>query len=329
MAPKNLRILIDDAGQCRTQSAVLAAWAASVPASVELLRTSALPAPAGWHDVPPESARRLAARIEALAPVADTLTIFLPGHMIPGELDAFPADAAGAPLPAWTTAADLDLFAVDNGSPLAAHFAQHRAVNPDYHSCGSYPVAGFTSIPSWLTTGGLASAVLLTQRPWYFAQVPGRRAWLRWLRTAFAHKLLTLQDVEADVLAGAARPSLLEDARALEAGGEPLASPDTTLDSVFTCPELRPTDRQYAMLHSRALQERILHNARLETLRKLAEAGAKPGARSGAQPPPLWIRLWRQGRSMPRRTVKAAYRIYSATLRPLIRGASAGQPRVR
>ena len=311
-----LRFLIDDVGQSRSQRAVLASFARSLPAPAEVAWSSALAQPRRWDDAPAESARRLGLRLQALAPAPGRRTVFIPGHVVPGAVQAFTAEVPATDLPASTTVAALDLFVADNAHPLAAEYAAHCAAHPDYESCSGHPGAGFTCLPVWLTAGGLSSALLLTQRPWYAARVGSSRQWLEWLARAMQQGLLTLADVAADIREGLVRPSLLAEAQALAAGSAPTSAADTTLDAIFVCPERRVPDAQYAMLHSAALQERMLLHAKLKGARK-AQA-----ARGGRSASPLRT-AYRTLRSAAKRVYSLGFRglylCYSVTLRPLIR----------
>lgn len=320
---EKLRILIDDEGQCRTQRAVLGAFAASLR-EAEIAWSSQLPAVGGWADAPPASARRLRTLVAALSPMPGRYTLHVPGYVVPGMTLVLTPEVAGAPVPEWTNVIDLDLFLADNGSPAAAHFAHHARLNPDYQSCSAFAAAGLATVPPWIAASGLASPVQFTSRPWYAARVPARAQWLAWVGKALQEGRLSLQDVEADVQEGLARPSLLQDATALTAGEMPDAIPDVTLDGLFTCPEMRVSDAQHAMLHSRALQARTLRYHRMEASRKHAEAA---GYR--VQPPPsgpLASRTARNVRTLARNAMKRAYRLYSVSLRPLLRRGGATPP---
>lgn len=320
---ESLRILIDDESQCRTQRAVLAAFALSLPRA-DVTWSSRLPPVQGWADAPAASARRLRALLVALGPKAGRCTLYLPGHVVPGDRFAASPGNAGVPVPTSTTIADLDVFLADNGSHAATQFAQHAELNPDYQSCSAFPAAGLATVPPWLSASGMASPGLLTARPWYFVHVPARGQWLAWLRKAIDAGLLTVEDVQADVEEGLVRPSLVADAQAVAAGLGLPAVPDTSLDALFVCPEVRLSDSQYAMLHSASLQARTLRYHRMEAARKSAEAREAPPA----QPRLAWPeRAKRQVRSLGRRAVKKAYYYYAISLRPLIRGSDPGRSR--
>lgn len=340
-----LRILIDDEGQCRTQRAVLACFAATLP-QAQIAWASQLPRPARWADAPPASARRLRVLMAALEHLPGRHTVYVPGHLVPGDQLILDPYVAGAPVPEWTTVADLDIFLADNGSPAAIQLAQQAVLNPDYQSCSAFPAAGLATLPTWIRASGLASVVLITARPWYFAQAQSRSQWLAWLRRALHQSLLTLEDVRADVCEGLVRPSLLQDASALLAGDKMPLAPDATLDSLFTCPEVRLSDAQYAMLHSAALQARTTRYHRIEAARKSAEARdfrpPQPSvplqARAARKVRSLARRAVKNAvslqaldvrkiRSLARRAVKKAYYYYSISLRPLIRGSDASRSR--
>jgi hypothetical protein len=257
----------------------------------------------------------------ALAPEPERITVFLPGHVVPEEVHGWGEVGIATAFPSATTIAELDMFVADNGSPLAGHFVQHCAANPDYQSCSSYVVLGFTGQPQWLCAS-ITSALPLTQRPWYFAHAGSRIRWLHWLEKALQQQNLTLHDVEQDIREGAVRPSLLEDASKLAAGIAVTGWPDTTLDSLFVCPECRLSDAQYALLHSQELQERTLLNAKLSSARK-AEASGNPAAAGSSAPARGWRRALQPAR-LYRHALHYTYLCYAATLRPLIRG-SAGR----
>lgn len=316
-----LRILIDDEGQCRTQRAVLACFAATLP-QAQIAWASQLPRPARWADAPPASARRLRVLMAALEHLPGRYTLYVPGHVVPGEPLALAPNVPGPPVPNWATLADLDVFLADNGSPAAVQLAQQALLNPDYQSCSAFPAAGLATLPPWIRASGLASQGLITARPWYFAQAQSRSQWLAWVRKALHQRLLTLEDVRADVGEGLVRPSLLQDASALAAGDKPPLAPDTTLDTLFTCPEVRLSDAQYATLHSQALQARTSRYHRMEAARKSAEAR---DFRPPQPPVSLQARAARKVQSLARRAVKKAYYYYSISLRPLIRSSGASR----
>lgn len=315
------RILIDDTDQGRTQRAVLKAFAATVPAGIPILWSSGLPPVVRWRDAPAISARRIAAHAAALAPDWSGRTLFIPSHVVPAEGARLVPPSAEAPLPSWVTVADLDVFVADNAGPCAALFARHRETNPDYQSCSSFGVVALAAQPVWTGEPPLTQSLLLTQRPWYSANVPSRVSWLAWVLRALREGHLALSDVEEDARELLVRPSLVEEVRVLLASGEVAPHPDLTLDTLFIAPEGRLMDAQYAMLHSRALQERTVRFHRQEVARKLAEAALPAAGRASRQRDPLWRRAARRARNAARRLVKLAYLGYSVTLRPLVRGA--------
>ncbi|MFD0669041.1 hypothetical protein ACT80S_15075, partial [Ramlibacter sp. MAHUQ-53] len=257
------RVFLDDAGECATQRAVLAALAAGLARreGVQVRLTSAEPPARRWADVPPAASRRLAVRLEALEPLAGTRTLFLPGHLVPGAASALvaPQDpvawgALSRPLAAddFIDVGGLELFAADNASHEARALQVLASLRGDYESLSRH--AGFTAtpLPAWLAVPALRTAAPFTQRPWYAAQAPARAAWLAALAGVLAEGRLTLAQVEDDARHGRVRPSLPQDARRLLAG-EPAAGlplPDLTLDALFVVPACRVPPQRLALLQA-------------------------------------------------------------------------------
>jgi hypothetical protein len=313
-----LRFLLDDATPCRTQQAVLSVFATDLEerARGTVIRTSQLTGMQQWADVPAESSRRLGLRLLALQPAPDQLTVFLPGHIVPGTIDTGSRWGSALAAREFSTVADLDVFAVDSTGSEVCQFHEFVAAHPDYESVSRY--AGFTSaaLPGWLVSGGLTSALKLTQRPWYCAYAPTRLQWLSWVRRAVDQGLLDLSRVEEDVRTGLVRPSLLAEVKAVMQGTDALPLPDLTLDTLFMAPERRLTDQQYRLLHSAELAERTLKFAK----RKSARKGSKRGLLNDIQR--VFKRflklLWFLLRRLPQRIIQAAYRLYSITARPAV-----------
>lgn len=303
-----LRFLLDDMPSSKTQQAVLLAFAAYLEegGSVEVVRASQLREVRHWSDVPVESSRRLDLRLQALLPRPHQLTVFLPSHIVPGTVELASCWDATLASREFSTVADLDLFAVNNGCSEVQRFQEFVAITPDYEAVSRY--AGFSSkqLPSWLISGGLVSALQVTQRPWYCAFAPRRLQWLGWVRQAVEQRLLDLSMMEEDVRTGQVRPSLLADVKAVLQGMEPPPFPDLTLDALFTPPERCLTDAQYRLLHSVALQRRTVMFARRNASRKLAKQG-------------LLKFIWRSLRRLPRQCLRALHQIYSVTLRPIVK----------
>lgn len=264
--------LIDDAHESLTQRAVLAGFAdalAQRPGTFVCL-TSALRPSRRWVGVPAAASHRLAARIFALGASQGSVSVFVPGHVVPGAPGPFARPTQAISAQRFTTVADLDLFVVDNASPEVAQFAAQFDAQPDYESTSRYTRLSAGPLPAWLLEGGLQSLPLYTQRPWYCALAPTRTAWLAAVGEALGQGTLTLAQVEQDVHHGLVRPSLLEDARRLAAGA-PAASlpwPDRTLDALFVVPECRPTAVQRHLLRSSGLHARLKAHAGRDRVRK-------------------------------------------------------------
>lgn len=303
-----IRFLIDDANQCRTQRAVLLAFAGALEerALGIVVRSSHLTKLRQWDDVPVESSRRLALRLLALQPTHDLLTVFLPGHIVPGPINSVFQQSAALTVREFTTLADLDLFTVDNTHRETHLLHDFVTVNPDYESVSCYDRFNVTALPCELISGGLTSALQLTHRPWYSAFASTRLQWLRWVKQAIDQGLLDIAAVEKDVQGGLVRPSLLSDVKALLDGINAPLIPDLTLDSIFVSPERRLTDIQYRLLHSTELQQRTVEYAKRNTARKLAKQGA-------------WRNLLRSLLWFLRLGYGAAYFVYSITARPAVR----------
>lgn len=303
-----VRFLLDDVTPCKTQHAVLSVFAEDIEqrALGTVVRASQLIGIHQWADVPAESSRRLGLRLLALQPGLEQLTVFLPAHIVPGSLELVTPWGSALAAGKFSTVADLDLFAVSNTSQEVHRFQETVAANPDYETVSRY--ANFTSavLPSWMVSGGLTSALQLTQRPWYSAFAPTRLQWLGWVGRAMAQGRLDLYMVEEDIRAGLIRPSLLADVKAVLEGTNTPLIPDLTLDVLFTPPERRLTDQQYRLLHSDELQMRTLKFAKQRSANKLAKLG-------------LLKYLVYVFRRLPLLAFRTACYIYSMTFRPVVR----------
>lgn len=140
-----IRFLLDDATPCRTQQAVLSFYAADLEerARGTVIRASQFKGMRQWADVPAESSRRLGLRLLALQPALDQLTVFLPGHIVPGTIDTGSRWGSTLATREFSTVADLDLFAVDSAGSEVLQFHESVVAHPDYESVSRY--AGFTS----------------------------------------------------------------------------------------------------------------------------------------------------------------------------------------
>ncbi|WP_018411134.1 hypothetical protein [Methyloversatilis thermotolerans] len=313
-----IRFLIDDVGQCGTQRAVLSAFANALmnDCGVTVVRSSELSLQQfGWDDVPPESSRRLALRALALAPSPDRLTVFLPGHVIPGPIA--PGNAPDRPLAAaqFTTVADLDIFVMDNRAADAHRFREFVNSHADYETVSRYDAFDSCALPDWLIEGGLTSALNLSQRPWYSGYAPTRTQWLHWVAEAIDQGLITPAMVEDDVRKGLARPSLLHDIRRLPTDAGVSDRPDMTLDSLFVFPECRLSDTQYQMLLSEALQERTVAFAGRNAKRKAVKLKMHKWTWERLRHAPQGVK-WKLIK-LGHRFLHAAYTRYSASLRPM------------
>jgi hypothetical protein len=304
-----VRFLLDDATPCRTQQAVLSVFATDLEERMRgtVIRASQLTGMRQWADVPTESSRRLGLRLLALQPAPDHLTIFLPGHIVPGTIDMGSRWGSALAAREFSTVADLDLFAVDNAGSEVLQFHESVVAHPDYESVSRY--AGFTSValPGWLVSGGLTSALQLTQRPWYCAHAPTRLQWLGWVKRAVERGFLDLSMVEEDVRTRIARPSLLAEVKAVMLGTDVPALPDLTLDAIFMAPERRLTEIQRRLLHSVELQKRTIQFARRNATKKLSKQGLLKYLQRSLR------------RRLPRLGFHAAYFVYSMTLRPAVK----------
>ncbi len=314
-----IRFLLDDATPCRTQQAVLSVFADDLEVRTlgKVVRTSQLQGMHQWTDVPIESSHRLGLRLLALQPASDQLTIFLPSHIVPGIIElAYPwGTTLGSS--EFSTVADLDLFAVDNTNCEVQRFQEIVAAKPDYEAISRYADFTSTDLPGWLVSGGLTSALQLTQRPWYCAFSQTRLQWLGWVRLAVERGLLDLSMVEEDVRTGLARPSLLAEVKTLLQGMNALPLPDPALDTLFMAPERRLTHHQYRLLHSTELQNRTTKYYKRKSASKHSKYYKQKSASKHSKKSLLKY-LWGSFRRLPRRSVQVAYHLYSITVRPVV-----------
>lgn len=302
-----LRFLFDDAPQCKTQRAVLSVFAADLEesAQAEILLSSRMTELRHWSDVPLESSNRLALLLQALQPAPNLWTVFLPGHIVPGSIASASHWDGALATRQFTTVADLDLFAVDNTHPDCLQLHDFSAAHPDYEAISRYASLSATDIPTWLACGGLTSVRQLTHRPWYSAFAPTRLQWLGWVKKAMELGLLNLAMVEEDVRTGQVRTSLLAEVKAVMQGTDAPALPDLTLDTLFMAPERRLTNQQIRLMQSAELQKRTVKFIKQKSARKRTKQG-------------LLKYLWGSFRRLPRRSVQAAYYLYSITVRPAV-----------
>lgn len=307
----NIHFLIDDASQCRTQKAVLLAFASALEecAVGKVIRSSNVSELEKWDEVPSESSRRLALRIMAFQPAHDLLTAFLPGHVIPGSINSVFQQSTALTAQRFTTIADLDLFTIDNAHSETQLFHDFATCNQDYESIGRYDRFKVATLPSELISGGLSSALLLTNRPWYSAFSPARLQWLSWVKQAIDQGLLDFSAVERDVQDGLVRPSLLSDVKALLNDGFNSPLPDLTLDSMFVAPERRLVNSQHRLLYSEELQNRTIEYAKRNShgkLRKLSMLGK------------LKYHILRLPHRLSKFGYQLTYKAYSVLVRPVV-----------
>lgn len=311
-----VRFVIDDASQCSTQRAVLSAFAAELErcARGEIVRSSQLASLPTWDDAPAESSRRLGMRLLALKAAPGLMTVFLPGHVVPGEIDSVGPFNGALAARGLAAVADLDMFVVDNAHPELLIFQDFLSTHVDYESISRYERFSVVDLPIWLQSGGLSSTPQLHLRPWYSAFSPARMRWLEWVKLAMDQGLLDLDMVDEDIRSGLARPSLRHDFKALEQGAMSPALFDTTLDSLFVPPERRLTEEQYLLLHSDELQNRTVKFSRLtKASGKVAKSG-EPKARFKSLEQPLRFFRW-----LPRLGLRSAYTLYAVTVRSVVK----------
>ncbi|MBR0566019.1 hypothetical protein J5J83_07820 [Azoarcus sp. L1K30] len=311
-----VRFILDDATQCNTQRAVLSAFAADLEkrAQGEIVRSSQLTEWRTWDDVPAESSRRLALRLLALESAPDLVTVFLPGHIVPGEIALLASGTEALAAYGFTTVADLDLFVVDNAHAQVRQFQDFVSSGADYEAISRYEGFSAGSLPMQIGADGLTSALLFTQRPWYSAFSPARIRWLGWVKQAMAMGVLDAGMVDDDIRAGLVRPSLQCDVNALLEGGVAPQMPDLTLDSLFVVPEQRLTAEQYLLLHSDELQRRTVRYSKLKKgSGKVAKSRTLKSRLKGFRRPLRFLRR------LPSLGFRAAYVLYSMTARPAVK----------
>lgn len=295
-----IRFIIDDVGQCRTQRAILAGFAAALAHYGDVVCASALTLPTPWVNVPAESARRLALRLYALAPTGDQVTVFLPGHTIPGVYDWSNLQVDGLIAEDVATLGELDFFIFNNSSLAALSLTQLVATEPSYDVLSSYWfLAEDVSPAQWHLEGSLVSARSYNDRPWYSAYARYRVQWLNLLASALETGRLDSGTIREDCTLGLARPSLLLDLAALQEQAPLQELPDTTLDALFVYPECALPLTQRRLLVSRALQKRTL---------------AYANRHKKTKQPAFIARLKR----LPRQAYRLAYSGYRMSLRPIV-----------
>ena len=254
------RFIIDDLNISKTQNAVLSVFVDELKDqnAGEVIRSSELPKLKSWNDVPLESSLRLSLRIEAMKPIADTSTVFLPAHLIPGRINNCNELKCVLGSKDFFSVSELDLFVVNNNNSEFLAYDKFVQDNPSYEDLSCYSDFSCDSLPEWLIEGGLESALLLSDRPWYNANAPACSKWLIYLKKAIDNNYLTLAMIEEDIIKKRIRPSLLRDVEMLLNETKSDCHFHTFLDSLFIYPELCLTEKQKNMLSSNKLQHRIL-----------------------------------------------------------------------
>ena len=136
---------------------------------------------------------------------------------------------------------------------------------------------------------------------------------MEWVQRALERGLLDIEMVNEDIRAGLVRPSLRQDVESLTREQALPVLPDTTPDAVFVPPELRLTDEQFLLLHSRALQERTIRFGKQRKGTGKAEKGGTGKGRLKSI-----RRSLRFVRRLPQLGLRAAYLVYSVTARPAV-----------
>jgi len=255
---EQVKVLVDDSVGCNTQRAVLSAFVSELRKnkSLSVIEMSKEPLSIIWSDVPAESSRQLALRLFAFQSKS-TMTVFLPGHIIPGRIDSANTFHSAICANNFRCVSGLDISVIRHAHKDVQFFLNFVDTHPNYNSVGGYENFNVERLPAWLVAGGLISALDICKRPWYFAQTPARIQWLYWVRKAIDQGLLNIQMVENDVSKGVVRPSLLSDVKQLILGVEnPLIQ--TTVDSFFTPPESALNCERLQILNSEELQQRAI-----------------------------------------------------------------------
>lgn len=321
-----VRFLIDDVNQSQTQRAVLQVFATDLQNQSlgDVVWASEIPNISTWNEVPSESSRQLGLRLFALSfTTSDQLTIFIPGHIVPGMLNKPVNIDHAIATNSFTTVRSLDLFIINNASPELSQFQIFTKTNSDYEQLSNFELFSISELPDWLTYGGLKSCLNFTDRPWYSVFAPSRSEWLIWVQRALRQGNLTISMVQEDIHNGLARPSLLDDLKQIINNQALTSFPCTasTLDSLFIFPECRLSDTQYRLLHSKSLQARTLEFAKQQHKRKQKQLKSRTQlAYSILKDRRIIIKKFR---SLFKKSIKlahlTAYTIYTISLRPLVK----------
>jgi len=161
-------------------------------------------------------------------------------------------------LDSLTCLSNLDLFIVNNGALELKSIKDHS----DYDSLSGFCTLSNEALPKWISADKIQTCLKLTDRPWYSIFSPARKQWINLVKDLILNKKLTIETIKQDISDGSIRPSLLADIEsALE--NRPLPPPFfNNIDSVFVYQEMRVSDIQYKLLHSKELQQRTIINER-------------------------------------------------------------------
>ncbi len=248
------RFVIDDDTECKTQRAVLLAFANALSERRvgDVLLSSNIVNDYLLVGAPINGSVRLSHRLACLTPsVERQRTVFFPAHIVPKkELGFWSSPPLLSDRRVVPMISCLDMFEVDNSSEELLEFSRFMKVESAYDSVSSYNRFSSASISVSPLNVFAASAIKCRMRPWYFRGVALENDWFYWCKMAIDTGCLGMADLKEDVRAGRIRPSLHADVASLSSRMRVLLENGDPADELFVFPERRVSIAQRQLLIS-------------------------------------------------------------------------------
>lgn len=205
-------IIINDKYQPECQKAVLKNFYKNLESheQINVVRSSDISSRMKWSHVSEVPTNHLSMVLEALKPAPDTYSFFIPGHVIPNNINIDEACITGVTTNSFISLSRVDLCLINNACKSIRDFFESIDIN-NYNQINDYTDFNINPFSNNIITKELVSASLISQRPWYYRSSPYKDLWHNKVLDAYNKDYLNMETIKKDIKDGYLRPSFLND----------------------------------------------------------------------------------------------------------------------
>ena len=250
----NYNVIIDDRYQPEIHKAVLQQFSKNLSkkTNVNVVCSSNMNHETEWINISEYASHKLSAILEAFSPALNTYSLYIPGHVIPADINMDMSITKDIATHDFQNISGLDITIVNNSKSSIRNFMKD-VEQLSYNEINDYKLEA-EYLPENILRSDIVSASLISDRPWYYHSSRYVKLWNECVKSAYENGYLKLDVIEKDIRDGLIRPSCLYDFQNIINEND-VQTDNKFYDKTFTPPEYKTTKKQLSILKKLDLEK--------------------------------------------------------------------------